>query len=350
MPETTVPTTSPSNDHSASVAQIRDAIVARQRFLISSHARPDGDSIGSQLALAYALKALGKHVDIVNKDAAPSPLMAFPGVEWIRVTDRAEGDYDAVIVLECSELGRTGVEGLDRYFLINIDHHPGNAQFGRINWFNGGAAACAEMVFDVVEALAVPLSVEIATHVYVGILTDTGSFHYSSISPRTFDICRQLVEAGVDPPRVARSIFDSNSLGRLKLFGAVLSSIELEDGGRLAVVRVDRAMAATAGGSYEDTEGLINLPLTVREIQAVVFFKEMDAREFRVSMRSKGDIDVCAVAKRFGGGGHKNASGCTVRGEYADVRARLTRELVTAIQRGVPPARERRAQRAAPPQ
>jgi phosphoesterase RecJ-like protein len=334
MPQTTVPTTSTTSEHAENIARIRDALLSRQRILISSHARPDGDSIGSQLAMAYALKALGKDVTIVNKDAAPPPLMAFPGVPTILVAERAEGEYDAAVVLECSDLTRTGVEGLDRYFLINIDHHPGNAGFGALNWFNGDAAACAEMVFDIIEALDVPLTVEIATHVYVGILTDTGSFHYSSITPRTFDICRRLVEAGVDPPKVARSIFDSNSLGRLKLFGAVLSSIELEDGGRLAVVRVDRAMAASAGGNYEDTEGLINLPLTVREIQAVVFFKEIDAREFRVSMRSKGDIDVCAVAKHFGGGGHKNASGCTVRGAYPEVRARLLRDLVEAIQRG----------------
>ena len=335
MPETTVPTTTTNSDRAEAVAQIRDAILGRQRFLISSHARPDGDSIGSQLALAYALRALGKHVVIVNKDPAPPPLMAFPGVPSIQVADRAQGDYDAAIVLECSELARTGVEGLDGYFLINIDHHPGNARYGSLNWFNGSAAACAEMVFDVIEALGVPLTVDIATHVYVGILTDTGSFHYSSISPRTFDICRQLVEAGVDPPKVARSIFDSNSLGRLKLFGAVLSTIELEDEGRLAVVRVDRAMAASAGGSYEETEGLINLPLTVREIQAVVFFKEIDAHEYRVSMRSKGEIDVNRVAKRYGGGGHKNASGCTLRGPYAEVRARLTRDLSEAIRLGL---------------
>jgi len=335
MPETAAPTISPEPEHRDAIERIRDAVLARQRFVISSHARPDGDSIGSQLAMAYALRALGKDVAIVNRDPAPPPLMAFPGVPSIRVADRVEGEFDAAIVLECSELGRTGVEGLDRYFLINVDHHPGNAEFGAVNWFNGQAAACAEMVFDIVEALRVPLSVEIATHVYVGILTDTGSFHYSSISPRTFDICRRLVEAGVDPPRVARSIFDSNSLGRLKLFGAVLSSIELEDDGRLAVVRVDRAMAANAGGNYEDTEGLINLPLTVRDIQAVVFFKELSEREFRVSMRSKGEIDVCSVAKRYGGGGHKNASGCTVAGDYAEVRARLTRDLVDAIERGL---------------
>jgi bifunctional oligoribonuclease and PAP phosphatase NrnA len=319
-------------DRATMLASIRDEIGRRGRFIISSHARPDGDSIGSQLALALALRALGKQVEIVNKDPAPAPLMAFPGVPSIRVADSVSDDYDAAIIMECSDLGRTGVVGLDRYFVINIDHHPGNADYGALNWFDAGAAACAEMVFDLVNTLGVPLSPEIATHLYIGILTDTGSFHYSNITPKTFDICRQLVEAGVDPPRVARNIFDSNTLGRLKLFGAVLSSIELEDGGRLAVVCVDRAMAAAAGGTYDDTEGLINLPLTVKEIQAVVFFKEIDARHYRVSMRSKGDIDVCAVAKQYGGGGHKNASGCTVTGAYREVRDELIARLTQAIE------------------
>ena len=142
------------------------------------------------------------------------------------------------------------------------------------------------------------------------------------------------VDAGVDPPKVARSIFDSNTLGRLKLFGAVLSSIELEDDGRLAVVCVNRAMAAAAGGTYDDTEGLINLPLTVREIQAAVFFKEIGKDDYRVSMRSKGDIDLCAVAKKFGGGGHKNASGCSIAGRYDEVRARVVGEVIAAIAQG----------------
>jgi bifunctional oligoribonuclease and PAP phosphatase NrnA len=321
-----------ANSNSAPIAQICEAIRSRQRFVISSHARPDGDSIGSQLAMAFALRALGKHVEVVNQDAAPPPLMAFPGVPAIQVAERVIGEFDAAIVMECSELKRTGVEGLDRFFVINIDHHPGNAEYGAINWFDGTAAACAEMVFGVIRALDVPLSVEIATHLYVGILTDTGSFHYSSISSRTFDICRQLVDAGVDPPKVARSIFDSNTLGRLKLFGAVLSSIELEHGGRLAVVCVDRAMAAASGGTYDDTEGLINLPLTVREIQAAIFLKEIDKNDYRVSMRSKGDIDLCAVAKKFGGGGHKNASGCSLTGDYDEVRARIVAEVTAAIE------------------
>ena len=163
-----------ANNNAGPIARICEAIRARQRFVISSHSRPDGDSIGSQLAMAFALRALGKHVEVVNQDAAPPALMAFPGVPSIRVAERVDGEFDAAIIMECSDLKRTGVDGLEQYFVINIDHHPGNSDFGAINWFDAGAAACAEMVFDVIRALDVPLSVEMATHIYMGILTAEG--------------------------------------------------------------------------------------------------------------------------------------------------------------------------------
>jgi phosphoesterase RecJ-like protein len=296
------------------LSRIVEAIRTRERFVISSHARPDGDSIGSQLAMAYALQAMGKHVTIVNKDAAAAPIMAFPGVSSIELADEVTGDFDAAIIMECGDLSRPGVAGLGRFFVINIDHHPGNTEYGRINWFDASAAACGEMVFDVVKALGVPLTIKLATHIYLAILTDTGSFHYSSISPRTFDICREALEAGVDPVLVARNVYDSNNMGRLKLFGAVLSAMQIDETGRIAIVYLDHEMAREAGGTYEDTEGLINLPLTVKEIQAVVFFKQDKGDEYRVSLRSKGDIDIGSVAKEFGGGGHKNAAGCSVAG------------------------------------
>jgi phosphoesterase RecJ-like protein len=305
----------------ATRAQVAHEIRRRQRFVIASHVRPDGDAIGSQLAMAYALRAMGKDVRIVNRDPAPPPLQAFPGVHAIELADRVDDPGDAVIVMESGDFSRTGVSGLERGFVINIDHHLGNTMYGALNWFDISAAACGEMVFDLIRELGVPLSLEIATHIYVAILTDTGSFHYSSISARTFDICRQCVEAGVDPPAVARSIFDSNNLGRLKLFGAVLSQMQLDATGRLATLFVDRRLAAECGGTYEDTEGLINLPLTVKEIQAVVFFKEQGPDDWRISMRSKGDVDINAVAKAFGGGGHKNASGCSALGRFEDLRA-----------------------------
>ena len=312
--------------------QIVEAIRSRQRFVISSHARPDGDSIGSQLAMSYALQALGKQVAIVNADPPPAPLMAFAGVPSITIANRVEGDFDAAIIMECGELERTGVQDLDRFFVINIDHHPGNSGYGAIQWFDARAAACGEMVFDLVKALGVPLTVEIATHIYVAILTDTGSFHYSNISPRTFDICRETLEAGVDPVLAARNVYDSNNMGRLKLFGAVLSAMQIDSTGRIAIVYLDHEMARDAGGTYEDTEGLINLPLTVKEIHAVVFFKQIEGDRYRVSMRSKGEIDIGTVAKAFGGGGHKNAAGCTVTGGIDAVQTLLVEKIKEAIE------------------
>ncbi len=315
------------------VDRICDELRARERFLLTSHVRPDGDSIGSQIALTLALEQLGKQVRIVNHDQAIPSLLGFPHVDAIEIADRVEGDYDAAIVLECGDLARTGVAGLERYFIVNIDHHPGNAEYGEINWFDRNAAACGEMVFDIITRLGADLTLDIATHIYLAVLTDTGSFHYSNISPHTFDICRRTLEAGVNPERIARTVFDNNNIGRLKLFGAVLNSIQIDASGRLATIYVDHEMERQTGGSYDDTEGLVSLPLTVREIQAVAFFKEADDGAFRVSLRSKGDVDVCSVAKQFGGGGHKNAAGCTVAGSYGSVRQTITGLVSDAIDR-----------------
>jgi phosphoesterase RecJ-like protein len=315
----------------AAIQRIVDAIRARRTFVLASHSRPDGDSIGSQLAMAYALRDLGKQVRIVNRDLAPGPLLAFPGVLDIEIAEEVSGDFDAAIIMECGDLARTGVAGLDRYFVINIDHHPGNAEYGAINWFDASAAACGEMVFELIKALGVSTSIDIGTHIYLAILTDTGSFHYGNMTPRMFDMCRQVIEAGVDPVAVARSVYDSNNMGRLKLFGSVLSAMQIDASGRIAIVYLDHEMARAAGGTYEDTEGLINLPLTVKEIQAVVFFKQVEGDEYRVSMRSKGDIDIGAVAKEFGGGGHKNAAGCTVEGAIDALQKTFLEKIEAAI-------------------
>jgi phosphoesterase RecJ-like protein len=318
---------------SATRAQVAEAIRGRQRFVIASHVRPDGDAIGSQLAMAYALRALGKDVRVVNRDRAPEPLLPFPGVADIEIAERVDDPGDAVIVMESGALSRTGVEGLDRGFVINIDHHLGNTMYGALNWFDVSAAACGEMVFDLIQELGVPLTPEIATHIYVAILTDTGSFHYSSISPRTFDICRQCVEAGVDAPAVARAIYDSGNLGKLRILGAVLNGMELDESGRLATLWIDRTLAAECGGTYDDTEGLNNLPLTVKEIVATIFFKEQAPGDWRVSLRSKGDVDINAVAKQYGGGGHKNASGCSATGELHGLKHEFAVKVLEQIEK-----------------
>ncbi|MFL6280502.1 MAG: DHH family phosphoesterase [Vicinamibacterales bacterium] len=319
----------------SAVRRISDEILRRQRFLLTSHARPDGDSIGSQLAMAFALDALGKSVRIVNADPAPDHYQDFPGMERIEIATRASLDVEAVIVMECSDLSRAGIAGLEGEFLINIDHHAGNRLYGAVNWHDESAAACGEMVFDVIRELRVPLTLEIATHIYLAILTDTGSFHHSNITPRTFDICRQTVEAGVNPAAMARRVFDSNSFGKLKLIGALLDSMQLADEGRLAILYMDDAMLSACGCTHNDTEGLINLPLTAREIQAVVFFKVGHIGDVRVSMRSKYDVDVRAVAGQFGGGGHKNAAGFTVTEPLDQVRPRIVQLLIDAIAHGL---------------
>lgn len=333
MPTSPRPTTA-SPEPPRGLSAVCVELARHRRFLLTSHARPDGDAIGSQLALAYALRALGKHVDLVNRDPVPEPYRPFPGTGDITIAERVEGDYDALVVLECSDLSRPGLAGLDRFRAINIDHHLGNTGYGAVNWVDESAAACAELVVDIVDALGVPLSVEIATHVYVAILTDTGSFRHSHISARTFDICRRVAEAGVDPAAVARQVFDTGSLGKLRLMGALLAGMRLEAADRLAVLTLDAALVAATGASHDDTEGMINLPLSAGVIEAVVLFKPDGAGEpMRVSLRSKGRVDVRSVATRHGGGGHVNAAGFTAADGTDATRAGIVAEVVAALDR-----------------
>jgi phosphoesterase RecJ-like protein len=313
------------------VAAICDAIRQRQRFVVTSHARPDGDAIGSQMAMAYALRALGKDVHLVGADPAPPQFQTFPGVRDIQVSPTVNGQFDAAIVMECGDLSRTGVEGLDKYFVINIDHHQGNKSYGAINWFDPGAAACSEMVFTVIDALGVTLTPEIATHIYIAILTDTGGFHFSHITPRTFDICRRCTEAGAQPEAIARAVYDSNTMGRLRLMGAVLHNLEFEGGGRAALAALTLKLLAETGSTHEDADGLINIPLSVKDIHLVAFFKEIAPNDFRISLRSKGDVDVNRIANVFGGGGHKIAAGCSLNGPYPEVRRKLVNELIRVL-------------------
>jgi bifunctional oligoribonuclease and PAP phosphatase NrnA len=328
--------TIPATKTSPILSQICDAIHARRRLLITSHARPDGDSIGSQLALMYALEALGKDVRVVNADPAPAHYGDFPGVDRIEITREliertGRREDEALIVMESSDLKRTGVAGLEGRFTINIDHHQGNTSFGELNWLDESAAACGEMVYDLIVALGVPLTIEVATHVYLAILTDTGSFHYANITPKTFDICRDCTAAGVNPAAMARRVFDQNSIGKLKLIGALLAEMDLLDGGHLAVMYLNDEILNATGTTYNDTEGLINLPLTAREIRAVVFFKAGADGDIHVSMRSKYDVDVRAIAARHGGGGHRNAAGFKLRGPLSTVRDGVIEELTGAI-------------------
>jgi phosphoesterase RecJ-like protein len=306
-----------------SARDVATAIRARDTFILTSHARPDGDAVGSALALALALDVL--------RDPVPQPYLSFPATERVVVTDRISAPADAAILLECSERERPGIAGFDQLFLINVDHHLGNTMYGSVNWFDPTAAACGEQVADVIDELGVAWTPAIAAHLYLAIATDTGSFRYGPISSRTFATCRRIVETGVSTAQLSRQIFDSFTIGRVKLTGAILSGMELHHGNRLALLTFDDQLLAACGASADDTEGLVNLPLGAREVVAVVLIKRQDDRTFRLSLRSKGAVDVRQVAATWQGGGHTNAAGCTVTGELADLKSALVQSLARAI-------------------
>jgi len=314
-----------------SAAAMADALRDRASFVLTSHARPDGDAIGSQMALAFALRALGKRVRVVNRDPVPAPYRDFPGIDTIEIATHVDGPTDAVVLLECSDLTRPGLNGLDPYYVVNIDHHLGNAMYGEANWFDGSAAACAEMVADVIDALGVPWTQEIGSHLYLGIATDTGGFRHGPISARTFDICRRIALTGLEPAALSRRIFDSFGIGRVILTGSMLNQMELVHDGRLAILQFDEALLAACGATIDDTEGLVNLPLGAREVAAVALFKRQADGTARVSLRSKGLVDVRTVAGLWGGGGHANAAGCTLTGDFEAAK----RGLITALGRAL---------------
>jgi bifunctional oligoribonuclease and PAP phosphatase NrnA len=305
-------------------------IRASNHFVLASHQRPDGDAVGSSVGMALALRAIGKRAEVVMDAPPPHFLQPFPEVANIRITSELTSSFDAAIIMECSSLDRTGIVGLDRSPVLNIDHHIGNTNYGAINWVDESAAACGELVFTLIEALGAPLTRDVATHIYLALLTDTGSFHYSHISPRSFEIARRCVEAGVDPQWVASTHYDSSTLGRVKLFGTVLTGMQLDASSRVAVLTITRDQAAAAGATYEDTDGIVNFPMSVKDIAAVAFFKEVGPDDWRVSMRSKGSVDVSAIARSYGGGGHKNAAGCSVRGELVELQQMFMALLVNA--------------------
>lgn len=313
-------------------ADLLAAIYAGQHFILCGHARPDGDSLGSVMALGSALRALGKtHVRLLSVDPAPSGLAALPGMSRLEVTDIVDAAGAVVIVMESGALERTGISGLDAGTIINIDHHPGNSGYGAVNWFDESAAACGEMVADLLDALGVAWTEDIASHLYVTILTDTGSFRHSHISTRTFELARRCVERGASATALYEQVFDSYSVGRLRLMGELLHTMRLDADGRIAVLTLTPDVHARTGSSPDESDGLINLPFTARSVRVVLLLRDDVDGRARVSLRSRGLIDVRAVAQFFGGGGHRNASGFTSDLPLAVLDARLRPLLVDAL-------------------
>jgi phosphoesterase RecJ-like protein len=303
--------------------------------MITSHIRPDGDGIGSGLALYWMLRSLGKEVEVILRDRIPPAYNVLPGSELVLVQEDVRESFDAAFIIECSDVFRPGLPSLKDQFVVNIDHHSTTVPFGDINWIDPTAAAVGEMVYNLCKALGTEVTKEIAECIYTALLTDTGSFHFSNTTERTLKIASELVRKGVEPARISQALFYSYPYSKIKLLGRVLSEIERDESGRIAWITMDRDMMYEAGASEEDSDGIVNYALSIDEVEAVAFFKELAEGVYRVSLRSKGKYNVARVAESFGGGGHKNAAGCRVEGDFAEVRQRVIEGLQSAV--GVAP-------------
>src|ERR671929_1377503 len=250
------------------LSQVVELIEAKRRFAITSHIRPDGDSLGSSLGLYWLLRALGKDPEVIMHDPVPHAYRKLPGAEMVRVTPTVDGAYDGVFVIECSDITRPGLADLDRQLVVNIDHHSTTALFGNINWIDSTASAVGEMIYNLCKATGVRVTKEIAECVYTALITDTGSFHYSNTTERTFKVASELVRTGVRPAKTAEAIYGNYQWPKIELLGQVLATAKRDESGRIAWMRQSLAMQQQTQACEEDTDGFVNLPLTVGDVYA----------------------------------------------------------------------------------
>ncbi len=314
------------------LSQVVELIESKRRFAITSHVRPDGDSLGSSLGLYWLLRALDKEPEVIMRDPVPLAYQKLPGAELVRVTPRVDLPYDAVFVIECSDVDRPGLIDLEKQFVVNIDHHSTTALFGTINWIDSTASAVGEMIYNLCKAIGVRVTREIAECVYTALVTDTGSFHYSNTTERTFKVASELVRAGVKPAKVSQAVFGNYPWSKIELTSSVLATVRRDASGRVAWLRQTQEMQERAGASDEDGDGLVNYPLSCGEVEAVAFFKENKPGEYRVSLRSKCDVNVARIAEQFGGGGHRNAAGCTFCGTVEEAEQAIVAPLIEAVE------------------
>ena len=306
--------------------QVLKAIRERHRFVVTSHSRPDGDGIGSALACGQILRAMGKDAEVVTYDGVPRIYQNLP-FAGRAIHAESVPSNDAVILLECDSTRRAGLHGLDQCFLINIDHHVSGRNFAHINWIDASVMATAELVYRLARRACVPIDRDIATCLYTALMTDTGSFMFEGTNEHTFAVARELVVAGANPALCARPIYFGHSTAKMRLLGAALSHLHRE--GPLAWIWVTQEQMERFGAREEDCEGLVNYALSMSDVQVAIFFRELSDKRYRVSLRSKGGINVSKVAEHFGGGGHKCASGFSVDGPLAVAVSRVVDRLRT---------------------
>ena len=314
---------------------VADLLRNGRRFLLTGHRNPDGDSLGSALGLAQALEAAGKDARVVMRDPWSYAYDGMPGIGRVAVLGALPADwpaaYDAILVLECPESDRTGWPNLFAGKVVNVDHHPGNARYGALNLVDLPAAAVGEIVADLLDLLQWPLTPDAATNLWVSLVSDTGSFRYSNTTPKALALGARLVSAGARPGTVNEFLYEAAPVSSLKLEALVLGTLALHADGAVATVELPRRFFAESGAAESDTEGLVNRARGLRGVAAAVLLREGDDGEIRCSLRSKGTVDVRSVAARHGGGGHRNAAGCRVKGTLESVKAELVPAITAAV-------------------
>jgi bifunctional oligoribonuclease and PAP phosphatase NrnA len=318
----------------ASIAALLEAFRSTPRFILTSHARPDGDAIGSVLALAQVLDQLGCQTDIVMADPIPFIYRTLPDITRIHhaasASDIVSDPAVPAILLECDSIERTGLLGLEDRCLINIDHHASGRPFAYLNWIDEHACAVAAMVYRIAIAANVEITPAMATCLYTAILSDTGSFTYSCTNAETFALAHDLTARGASPSQIARDVYFSNPASKIRLLGAALSNLQTE--GPLAWTWVTNHDMDTIGAGAEDCEGVVNYLISINGVESAVFLRELpSASQFRLSIRSKGKIDVAQIAENLGGGGHRSASGCTLDGPLEVATERILTQLRTGL-------------------
>jgi phosphoesterase RecJ-like protein len=302
---------------------------------VLAHVNPEGDAIGSTLAATLALRAAQKRAEAFNADPVPPDLRHLPGADEMRREVPRDNTYACYLVLDTSDLDRTGglLDGRrPDAVVLNVDHHAGNTRFGDANWVEPEASSAGEMVYRLLPEAGAPITADVAANLYAAILTDTGNFHYGNTTAQSLRVAADLVAAGAVPEVIARGLTANRTLGEWRLLAEVLAGLTVAAGGRVAWIDVTMAARQRAGVGLEVTEDFIQYPRNLAGVQIAVAFKEVAADEVRVSLRSSGAVDVARLAGTFGGGGHRNAAGCTVRAGLAAAKAAVLAAAETLVQ------------------
>jgi phosphoesterase RecJ-like protein len=313
-----------------------EALRQARRILLTMHRGPDGDALGSALALACALREMGREVVVYNPDELPYNFRFLAGAKTVAKTIAPDDRFDVTVATDAGSPDRLGPDVPPpprRGTLLNLDHHITTQPFGDVNYVDPAAASVGILAYKIIQQLGHPLSREAAECIYASILADTGCFRYSSTDPECLRVAAELLERGVDPWEMTVRVYEQQPLARMKLLAEVLGTLELGPGGKLATITITRDMVARTGTHVDLTDGFINFARSIDGVEVAASFREPEdgGRAWRVSFRSRGNVDVSAIAQRFGGGGHKNAAGCAIEGDAGEVRARIASEIAQAL-------------------